>query len=132
MFDSDAKLCKVYQGNGIEVLSCEMHDGAVNGPGFGFRGRCPRGTWKLGLPVDVDEPSLGLHFTPLLNIPGRHGIGIHGGGSGLYDPFAARQGWVVTFGCLRVQNDDNAKLVDLIRSAHHYASGDCWITVQGQ
>lgn len=31
---------------------------------------------------------------------------IHGGGSGLTDPYAPYQGWVPTLGCLRMQNAD--------------------------
>jgi hypothetical protein len=31
---------------------------------------------------------------------------IHGGGSGLPDPMAPRQGWVPTYGCARGQNED--------------------------
>jgi hypothetical protein len=35
---------------------------------------------------------------------------IHGGGSGLPDPFADRQGWKATMGCTRGQNEDVIKL----------------------
>ena len=35
---------------------------------------------------------------------------IHGGGSGLPNPFAGRQGWVPTYGCLRMQNIDGEEL----------------------
>jgi len=34
----------------------------------------------------------------------------HGGGSGLADPFAPRQGWADTQGCLRMQNEDGEDL----------------------
>ncbi|MDR3563356.1 MAG: hypothetical protein P4N59_18245 [Negativicutes bacterium] len=39
---------------------------------------------------------------------------IHGGGSGLGDPFAPQQGWVPTYGCLRMQNADGEELSKLI------------------
>ena len=39
---------------------------------------------------------------------------IHGGGSDLTDPFAARQGWEPTYGCLRMQNEDGKALSRLI------------------
>ena len=39
---------------------------------------------------------------------------IHGGGSSLPDPFAPRQGWTPTLGCLRVQNEDGEALSRLI------------------
>ena len=42
---------------------------------------------------------------------------IHGGGSGLADSFAPRQGWVPTYGCLRMQNADGEALSRLIIDA---------------
>jgi len=42
---------------------------------------------------------------------------IHGGGSGLEDPFAPRQGWLGTYGCLRMQNEDGQALSRLIIDA---------------
>jgi RHS repeat-associated protein len=38
------------------------------------------------------------------------GRDIHGGGTGLKDPFASNQGWKPTMGCTRGQNDDVRKL----------------------
>ena len=32
------------------------------------------------------------------------------GGSGLHDPFAPYQGWVPTYGCLRMQNADGEEV----------------------
>lgn len=42
---------------------------------------------------------------------------IHGGGTGLRDPRAARQGWKPTMGCTRMQNEDIQELVDMVRDA---------------
>lgn len=42
---------------------------------------------------------------------------IHGGGSGLSDPFAPYQGWVPTYGCLRMQNTDGEELSRMIINA---------------
>jgi hypothetical protein len=39
---------------------------------------------------------------------------VHGGGSGCEDPFAPKQGWVPTYGCLRMQNIDGEELSRLI------------------
>jgi len=39
---------------------------------------------------------------------------IHGGGSGLLDPWAPRQGWKPTMGCTRGQNQDVEDLCDKI------------------
>jgi len=41
---------------------------------------------------------------------------IHGGGTGLPDPQAPRQGWKPTLGCTRMQNEDIQELVDLVRA----------------
>lgn len=42
------------------------------------------------------------------------GRDIHGGGSGLPDPYADYQGWVPTYGCLRMQNADGVELSRMI------------------
>ena len=34
------------------------------------------------------------------------GRDLHGGGSDLTDPYAPRQGWEATYGCIRMQNED--------------------------
>ena len=44
------------------------------------------------------------------------GRDIHGGGSSCEDPYAPRQGWFVTYGCLRMQNEDIEALSRLIRA----------------
>lgn len=47
------------------------------------------------------------------------GRDIHGGGSGLPDPYANRQGWVPTYGCLRMQNVDGVELsYDIINAGN--------------
>lgn len=45
------------------------------------------------------------------------GRDIHGGGSGLDEPKAPRQGWYPTLGCLRMQNEDGEALSMLIIAA---------------
>ena len=47
----------------------------------------------------------------------QRGRDIHGGGSGLDDPKAPRQGWYPTLGCLRMQNEDSEALSVLIIAA---------------
>ena len=42
------------------------------------------------------------------------GRDIHGGGSSLPDPYAPYQGWLCTYGCLRMQNADGEELSSLI------------------
>ncbi|MCD6165521.1 L,D-transpeptidase family protein, partial [bacterium] len=53
---------------------------------------------------------------------GRTGIGIHGGGSGLADPFRGDQGWVITEGCIRMQNEDIETMSEEVRTL--VAAGD--------
>lgn len=48
---------------------------------------------------------------------GNVGIGWHGGGSGLADPWAAKQGWLITHGCIRSQNEDMVRLANLFEPA---------------
>jgi L,D-peptidoglycan transpeptidase YkuD (ErfK/YbiS/YcfS/YnhG family) len=42
-------------------------------------------------------------------------MGLHGGGTGVEDPFAAQQGWAKTEGCIRVQNKDLEEIVKFIK-----------------
>ena len=95
-----------------EAWSCEARGEAVgNGP-------IGPGVYQLGAP-EFNDPGdtqdlteMGPYFIPVNNVPGRGGIGIHGGGTGTAHPLAARQGWVVTLGCIRVQNEDLYHVVD--------------------
>lgn len=140
IFDDTVNVCKVFRKgtDGGPLFTCEMRN-ATTAAGFGRHGWCPRGTFLVGEPSGVHLVPFGHFFTPLFDLDlsgpmhdeGRKGIGIHGGGSGLADPFAARQGWMVTHGCLRVQNEDNAHLVTLLRAAY-VAGHRCFITVGGQ
>lgn len=45
------------------------------------------------------------------------GRDIHGGGSDLPDPFAPRQGWEKTYGCLRAANEDGEAISRMILDA---------------
>lgn len=131
-FSSSTHQCKIFKEDGTLWRTIPMEDAAVNGPGFGFRGRCPRGTYDLGRPVPVHDESMGLWFTPLLEVPGRRGIGIHGGGSalGIVHAFDPLQPLLKTLGCLRVHNADNALLAPEL-TAQHDAGTPCRITIAG-
>jgi len=50
----------------------------------------------------------------LLKTNDDRGRWLHGGGTGLKDPGADRQGWKPTMGCTRLQNEDIQKLVDAV------------------
>lgn len=94
---------------------------------YGSRCKCPPGDYGIGAPMQCatrnadgsvtkhndDDQAYGCWFTPLIDSHGneaehgRAGIGIHGGGSDLPNPFALQQGWEYTLGCIRLQNEDN-------------------------
>lgn len=121
VFHDTTNRLKLFDASGRLVFTCEARNDAVAGPGFGHNGDCPRGEFILGPPRKKGTPAFGAWFIPVLDAAtggpmahyGRAGIGIHGGGSGLNDPFAPLQGWVKTHGCLRTQNQDCARLVKL-------------------
>jgi hypothetical protein len=99
---------------------------------YGRYCKCPPGSnYLVGLPQacatrledggvrqnNIDDSAYGCWFTGIADDPradfskhGRQGIGIHGGGTALVDPFAMQQGWADTEGCLRLQNEDNEKI----------------------
>lgn len=97
---------------------------------YGHRCKCPPGIgYILGSPqyLNPAEAAYGYYFTPIYDdaggdmaAHGRDGIGVHGGGSDLSDPFAAIQGWEYTYGCLRLQNEDNAQFADSVRYIHDH------------
>jgi len=96
---------------------------------YGQYCKCPPGSnYLVGLPQacatrlpdnkvqqnNPDDAAYGCWFTGIADDPnadfskhGRAGIGIHGGGTILPEPFAMTQGWAPTEGCLRLQNIDN-------------------------
>lgn len=77
---------------------------------YDTRGEAPYGRWCVDL-EDLEGQETGN---------GRAGISLHGGGSGLANPFAPYQGWQATHGCIRVQNADLERLVSLIREHTTY------------
>jgi hypothetical protein len=139
VFNDDSDLFKVFNAKGELVFQCEMQNRAVGGEDFGHWGRCPRGEFVLGVPVRTKSAPFGYWFTRVLDYDDNHkmrdfkreGIGIHGGGSGLPDPFAPRQGWKKTHGCLRVANEDNARIVEFVKAAQA-KGGRVYLTVVGK
>ena len=78
------------------------------------RGSLPNGTYT-GVWGEITNgkygPSYGTFYITSNDPRARD---IHGGGSGCADPYAKRQGWVPTFGCLRMQNEDGEQLVQMM------------------
>ena len=65
-------------------------------------------------PPAEDSAEYGTFYISTGDYRGRD---VHGGGSGLDDPKAPRQGWYPTLGCLRMQNEDGQELSRLIINA---------------
>lgn len=113
----------------------------ANGPGWSVPGGdTPPGPYRAGSLHEIPESdpqsaAFGPFFLDLEELNGqemrygRAGIGMHGGGSGLADPWhAARQGWQVTHGCLRLQNEDLMRVMDSIKFIRK-RGGEAFITV---
>jgi RHS repeat-associated protein len=66
-------------------------------------------------PINIDRSPAYGPTGAYLNTGDPRGRDIHGGGSGLLDPYAPRQGWVPTRGCTRGQNEDIQELNRRIR-----------------
>lgn len=90
-------------------------------------GDTPPGVYYVGTIYDTPgERPYGRYCLDLVDLTGnedgngRAGISLHGGGSGLPNPFAPYQGWVNTHGCVRVQNADlEYKIVPLVKTTKH-------------
>jgi len=133
IFSGPNQTLKVYDMRSHDLVwSCVARNDTV-ASGFGHYGACPPGDYQLGAPQPLSPPEVpyGFFYTPLLDVNGlwaawgRAGIGVHGGGSGLPDPFADQQGWMMTEGCIRLQNDDNAHFIRIC------AAGDLFSVFQG-
>ncbi len=129
VFDSTTQTCKAFLPDGTLWREFPMSDHAIE-PGFGHHARCPRGTYPLGRPVRVHEVSMGNWFTPVENVVGRDGIGVHAGGTGLPEPFAPEQHLLPTLGCFRIWNEVNDILAPELQKRHD-AGEKSEITVGG-
>lgn len=90
-------------------------------PGYNAQGD-PRGSLPDGVYTDVSAEVTNGRYGPAygnfyITSGDPRGRDIHGGGSGLPDPYADYQGWVPTYGCLRMQNADGVDLSRLIIAA---------------
>lgn len=65
-------------------------------------------------PPAEDSDEYGTFYISTGDYRGRD---VHGGGSGLDEPKAPRQGWYPTLGCIRMQNSDGEALSRLIIDA---------------
>lgn len=121
----ETKKAKCFLAGGDLRWTVEVHGEGIDGPGYNpdtWGGDTPPGLYEITaveqIPArDPDAPAYGWYYLYLLEHEGqeskrgRAGIGWHGGGSGLPDPWAPFQGWQVTHGCLRSQNEDLKSVV---------------------
>ena len=108
----------VYERDNGEIYNFECHnqfEGGENSCGQAHES-LPNGTYLNAWAEDHDTamnngPSYGCGYIHTGDPRGRD---IHGGGSSLMDPYAAYQGWLCTYGCLRMQNVDVMKLSEMM------------------
>lgn len=130
---------KAFDYRGGQLLDVECRNRTVNDGTLARWGNCPPGTFVLEPPVPKNTVPFGAWFIGLadwaecheMSVHGRSGIGIHGGGTGLSNPFAPQQSppWVPTHGCLRVCNQDLAAIVHWVRWSQQQG-GTAYITVE--
>lgn len=124
-----------YQRDGQGIFRCPARCYGQHNNWRQPNGDTPPGLYRVGQLYDTQgEAAYGQWCLDLEDLQGqetdngRAGISLHGGGSGLADPFAPYQGWQSTHGCIRLQNADLAKLVELIQRTKHQG-GTVYLTV---
>ncbi len=136
-------LAKCYVAGGDLRWVVPVRGDGSDGPGYNpdvHGGDTPPGLYEVtGVErIPADDPqaaSFGAWYLWLAeqegqeSSRGRSGIGWHGGGSGLPNPLAPRQGWQVTHGCLRSQNEDLEKIIVPSVSYVLRRGGRVWLSV---
>lgn len=123
VINGDAKSLVAYDVNGKPKLQGEAHCYGQHADWTRTNGDTPPGVYEVGEIFDTPgEAAYGWYCIDLIDLEGqeskyrRAGISIHGGGTNLPNPFAPRQGWLATHGCVRVQNFFLEMIVKLIKS----------------
>lgn len=133
----------VFNRAGQLLWRCEARTQGVEGPSPDVvNGDTPPGLYRAGVVIwtQRSEPqkvwrAYGHVFVDLEEQEaqeisrGRAGVGVHGGGSVLGNPLADRQGWAVTHGCVRLQNEDARRFGHLV-DATRKAGFTVWVTVR--
>lgn len=113
-----------YDDAGELIDYWECRDAFV--PGYNDYGQprasLPNGTYNgpndQGLMAEITGGAYGPAYgTFYITTGDPRGRDIHGGGSGLEDPFSPYQGWVPTLGCLRMQNQDGEQVAAMIEES---------------
>lgn len=121
--DRSARRLSVFKHNGEKQWGCDARAEGQHSDWASRNGDTPPGTYLCGTIYDTrGEAAYGAYCIDLVDLTGneddngRAGISLHGGGSALPDPFAPHQGWANTHGCVRVQNTDLERIVQLIKT----------------
>lgn len=114
-FDRSKQVIFAYDNNNSFINSWECRDDFVEG--FNNDGvpreSLPNGSYNVS--AEITNGKYGISYgTFYITTGDPRGRDIHGGGAGCDDPFAPYQGWIPTYGCLRMQNADGEKLSELI------------------
>lgn len=124
-----------YQRDGTPIFSCPARCYGQHSDWTQPNGDTPPGLYRVGQIYDTQgEAAYGQWCLDLEDLEnqetghGRAGISLHGGGTGLPDPFAPYQGWLPTHGCIRLQNADLTCLTTLIFDARK-SGGSVFLTV---
>lgn len=120
--NGDSQKLTVFSREGKNLFSCPARCFGQHNDWTSKNGDTPPGLYQIGVIYDTTgETPYGEYCVDLIDLEGqetgngRAGISLHGGGSGLANPFAPYQGWQATHGCIRVQNADLQKIVRLFK-----------------
>lgn len=99
------------QGQVVDAYECrDAFVAGYNEEGLP-RASLPNGNYYVSAELVSYGPQYGTFYITTGDYRGRD---IHGGGSACADPYAPRQGWHKTLGCLRMQNEDGENLAKTI------------------
>lgn len=136
IFNAQTKTVKAYQfGKGSLIWEKPALCDGQDPRWWVHAGDTPPGVYYLGAVYDdkangTMERPYGWIFFDLVDCEGREdgngrsGVGLHGGGSPLADPYAAYQPLVPTYGCIRMHNADLYHAVLPL-----YKKGKVWLSV---
>lgn len=132
-------LAKCYvPGEALPRWIAETHTEGLSRNTEAWGGDTPSALWEATAvehipPSDPESASYGVGFITLVCHEAIKraavGIGWHGGGTGLPDPLAPRQGWAHTLGCLRSQNIDLVEKVFRTIEFVLKRGGRVWLSV---
>lgn len=117
-YDRSQQAMIAYNDDNSKIKSWECHDDFVEG--FNDSGdpheSLPNGFYPHAWAEDHDTAMAnGIAYGSFyIHTGDPRGRDIHGGGSSCEDPYADRQGWFPTYGCLRMQNEDGIELSNLM------------------